>query len=86
MANKILIKRGLQTNIGNLTLEEGELAIAYNADKTAVALYAGGSNGETILVNPDVTVDIAGVLSQAKDYADGKVSDLVNGAIDGGTF
>lgn len=80
MANKILIKRGLQTNISNLTLEEGELALAYNADKTAVELYAGGNNGEIILVNPDVTGDIAGVLGQAKAYADTKVSDLIDGA------
>lgn len=30
MANTILIKRGLIKNLSNLTLAEGELALAYN--------------------------------------------------------
>lgn len=77
---KILIKRGLQTNIGNLSLEEGELALAYNEDKTALALYGGDGEGNLILINPDVSEAIAGVLTQAEEYADGKISDLVNGA------
>lgn len=33
MANTILIKRGLIKNLSNLTLAEGELALAYNDDK-----------------------------------------------------
>lgn len=41
MANTILIKRGLIKNLSNLTLAEGELALAYNDDKTKIALYAG---------------------------------------------
>lgn len=77
---KILIKRGLQTNVGNLTLEYGELALAYNEEKTSIALYGGGEDGELILINPDVSGDITGVLAQAKEYADGKINDLVNGA------
>ncbi len=52
----ILLKRGLITNIDNVTLQEGELALAYNADKTKIALYAGDGNGGKVLVNPDVTV------------------------------
>lgn len=77
---KILIRRGLQTNVDNLTLEYGELALAYNAEKTSIALYGGDDNGGLILINPDVSGDITGVLAQAKEYADGKVNDLVNGA------
>lgn len=76
----ILIKRGLQTDIGNLTLAEGELALAYNADKTKIALYAGDGNGGRVLVNPDVTDDITGVLTQAKGYTDTEINNLVNGA------
>lgn len=77
---KILIKRGLQTNVDNLTLEYGELALAYNAEKTAIALYGGDGEGGLILINPDVSGDITGVLNQAKEYVNGKISDLVNGA------
>ena len=55
MANTILIKRGLIKNLSNLTLAEGELALAYNDDKTKIALYAG-NGGSNILLNPDVTV------------------------------
>lgn len=80
MANKILIKRGLQADISNLTLEEGELALAYNAEKTAIALYGGDGNGGLILINPDVSGDITGVLAQAEEYVDGKLDDIVNGA------
>ncbi len=76
----ILIKRGQQADIENLTLEEGELALAYNADKTAIALYGGDGNGGRVLINPDVSGDITSVLAQAKGYADSKISELVNGA------
>lgn len=79
MAN-ILIKRGLQTNIDNLTLDYGELALAYNADKTSIALYGGDGEGGLILINPDVSGNITSILNQAKEYADGKVNSLVNGA------
>lgn len=61
----ILLKRGLITNINNVTLQEGELALAYNTDKTKIALYAGDGNGGKVLVNPDVIVPT-------------KVSDLAN--------
>ena len=59
----VLIKRGQQADISNLTLVEGELALAYNADKTSIALYAGDGNGGKVLVNPDVSEDITGVRS-----------------------
>lgn len=77
----ILIKRGLQSNIGNLSLEEGELALAYNAEKTAAALYASDGNGGTILLNPDVSGEIMDALNDAI----GSKLDA-NGTIDGGTF
>lgn len=77
---KILIKRGLQTNIENLTLDYGELALAYNEEKTTIALYGGDGEGGLVLINPDVSGDMASVLAQAKEYADGKVNGLVNGA------
>lgn len=76
----ILIKRGLQADLNNLTLEEGELALAYNADKTAIALYAGDGNGGKVLINPDVSGDVSGILSNAKSYTDGRISNLINGA------
>lgn len=76
----ILIKRGLQADLSNLTLEEGELALAYNDNKTKIALYAGDGKGGKVLINPDVSGDITGVLSQAKGYADTQISNLVNGA------
>ena len=76
----ILLKRGLIENIDNAVLQEGELALVYNADKTKIALYAGDGNGGKVLVNPDVTDDITDVLTQAKGYTDTKISELVNGA------
>lgn len=98
----ILIKRGLQSNIGNVSLEEGELALAYNADKTAAALYTSDGNGGTVPLNPDVSGEIMDTLNEAignkVDKAEGKdlVSDAekakwnskldADGTIDGGTF
>lgn len=79
MANIILIKRGLIENVGSLSLQEGELALAFNADKSKVELYAGNGTG-LVLVNPDVTADITQVLSGAKGYTDTQIDNLVNGA------
>lgn len=76
----ILIKRGQQADLENLILEEGELALAYNADKTKIALYGGDGNGGKVLINPDVSGDITGVLSQSKGYTDTKLGELINGA------
>lgn len=42
MANKIKIKRGLHANIGNLTLEAGELGVALDTQ----VLYVGDQNGD----------------------------------------
>lgn len=72
--NTILIKRGQQASLENLTLEEGEMAIAYNSDKSKAEIYAGDGNGGKILLNPEA--DLQG----AKDYTDGKISSLINGA------
>ncbi|MCC8170145.1 MAG: hypothetical protein LIO59_07305 [Oscillospiraceae bacterium] len=57
MAQTILLKRGVQTDISNLTLEYGEVALAYNEDKTAIALYGGDGNGGLVLINSDVSDD-----------------------------
>lgn len=78
---KILIKRGLKSNIGNLSLEEGELALAYNADKTSADLYTSDGNGGTMLLNPDVSGEVIDTLSAA-------ISNKLdaNSTIDGGTF
>lgn len=73
----ILIKRGQQANLENLTLAEGELALAYNADKSKAEIYAGNGSGK-VLLNPEADTDAA--LASAKDYTDGKISELVNGA------
>lgn len=76
----ILIKRGLEENIDNLSLEYGEIALVYNSEKTAIAMYAGDGLGGKVIVNPDVSGDITGVLTQANGYTDTKISELVNGA------
>lgn len=76
----ILLKRGLQTDIENLTLMEGETALAYSSDKKSVALYAGDGDGGLILLNPDVSAAIASSLTQANGYTDEKIAALVNGA------
>lgn len=76
----IQIKRGQQTNIADVTLAEGELALAYNEDKSAAALYAGDGLGGKVLVNPDVSDDITGILSQANSYTNTQINNLVNGA------
>lgn len=79
MANVILIKRGLIENVENLSLQEGELALAFNADKSKVELYAGNGTG-LVLVNPDVTADVTQALADAKGYTDEQINNLVNGA------
>lgn len=73
MTNTVILKRGQKSNIANLTLEEGELALVYNATKTSIELYSGDGNGGLILINPDVTQTL-------KDYTDTKIGELVNGA------
>lgn len=80
MAMTILLKRGSQTDIDNLTLMKGETALAYSGDNKSVALYAGDGNGGIILVNPDVSSDITSVLAQANGYTDEQIAALVNGA------
>lgn len=76
MGMTILLKRGQKINIGSLTLQEGEAALAYNADKTAVEMYVGDGKGGMLLVNPDVY----NILSLAEAYTDEKIDGLVNGA------
>lgn len=79
MANVILIKRGQSTNLENLSLAEGELALAFNSDKSGAALYAGNGE-EKILLNPDNSDDISSALTSANSYTDNRISQLVNGA------
>lgn len=73
----ILIKRGQQADLENLTLAEGELALAYNADKSKAEIYAGTGSGK-VLLNPEADTDSA--LNSAKSYTDEKLANLVNGA------
>lgn len=84
MANVILLKRGLASDISNLTLQEGEIAIAYDAEKKSAQLYVGGAEGAKILVTADVTSAVQNALEQANRYADEhiaeKIGELVNGA------
>lgn len=77
MANIILIKRGQATNINSASLQEGELALGFNAAKNEVELYVGNGSGTPVLVNG---AKIAAVLAEAKSYVDGKITDLIGGA------
>lgn len=74
----ILIKRGQQADLANLSLSDGELAIAYNSDKSKAEIYVGDGNGGKILLNPDT--DTSAAVQDAKDYTDEKISGLVDGA------
>ena len=81
----ILLKRGQVSDLDNLTLAEGEVAIAYTDDgKTAAQLYVGGVGGKPILVTADVAAAVQSALTQANRYADAqiteKINDLINGA------
>lgn len=84
MANVILLKRGLATDLGSLSLQEGEIAIAYDAEKKSAQLYVGGAEGAKILVTADVASAVQNALEQANRYADEhiaeKIGELVNGA------
>lgn len=44
MANVIQTKRGQLSNIGNAELQDGELAVAFNEDKSEAGLFVG--NGD----------------------------------------
>lgn len=74
--NTILFKRGQETNIENVTLAEGEIAVAYSADKSHAKLYVGTESGKVCIGKEALSA----ALSDAKKYADTKISDLVNGA------
>lgn len=80
----ILLKRGQAANLSNLTLAEGEAAIAYNEDKSAAQLYVGGADGKKILVTADVAAAVATALETANRYADAQIaaeiSELIGGA------
>lgn len=56
MGMTILLKRGRQADLDNLTLAEGEPALAYNAEKSSVDLYVGDGKGGIILVNQEANV------------------------------
>lgn len=79
MANIILIKRGQVSNLNNLSLAEGELALAFSADKSGAQLYAGNGD-DKVLLNPDNTADITQAVTDANSYTDIKINALVNGA------
>lgn len=83
MAQTILMKRGSQADVENLALEYGEIALAYNTDKTAVDIYAGTGSGIILLnaaLSDEVKAAIATALASANNYTDEKIDDLVNGA------
>ena len=84
MANVILLKRGQATDLSKLTLQEGEIAIAYNEEKSSAQLYVGGTDGTKILVTADVAAAVKTALEQAKTYTDStvaeKITELINGA------
>lgn len=79
MANIILIKRGNAANINSVELNEGELALAFNNDKSGAALYAGNGEGK-VLLNPDISSEISQALTDANSYTDTKIDNLINGA------
>ena len=81
MANVILLKRGLATDLGNLSLEYGEMAIAYDAEKKSAQLYVGGE-GDKILVTADVAGAVSAALQQANQYTDTKVDERIKALID----
>ena len=82
MANTILIKRGLIKNLSNLTLAEGELALAFNDEKTKIALYAGTGEGN-VLLNPDVTVPtkVSELTNDSRFQTESEVATTVAAAI-----
>lgn len=78
---KILMKRGQQVNLNALTLDEGELAVTYNNDKSAIALYGGAGSGK-ILVNPDRRTATFVVGSSAAGYTLSDADYLCDGTDD----
>lgn len=78
MATRFIAKHGLKSNINRLTLSEGEIAIAYNDDRTTAEIYSGSKNGTPILLVPGV--DVAELLANAQEYTNTKISELVDGA------
>lgn len=82
MSNKILIKRGLNKNISNLTLEYGELALAYNDDKTKTILYAGNGNG-IVAINPDIDIPtkISELMNDSNFQTENQVTTAIANAI-----
>ncbi len=79
----ILLKRGQATDLGNLTLAEGEVAIAYNEDKSTAQLYVGGAGGTKILVTADVAAAVKTALEQAKTYTDTTVTEKIDALVNG---
>ena len=79
----ILLKRGQATDLGNLTLAEGEVAIAYNEDKSTAQLYVGGEGGTKILVTADVAAAVKTALGEAKTYTDTTVDEKINALVNG---
>ena len=78
MATRFIAKHGLKSNINRLTLSEGEIAIAYNDDRTTAEIYSGSKDGTPILLVPEV--DVAELLTNAQEYTNTKISELVDGA------
>ena len=79
----ILLKRGQSSDIGELTLAEGEAAIAYNDDKSTAQLYVGGADGKPILVTADVSAAAQDALERANRYADAQITEKIDALING---
>ena len=70
----ILLKRGQATKVNNITLAEGEVAVAYNTAKDSAQLYVGGANGKPVLITADVAAAVSAALTQANSYTDSEIS------------
>lgn len=62
---KIQIKRGLQANVENLSLSQGELAVALDTGK----LYVGSESGKTLLNPEGGTADVAVKLKTPREFS-----------------
>lgn len=82
MAQKILLKRGLQSNLSNLTLSPGEPAVTLDT----LTMYVGDSNGDPQIVKASAvgSVSSADKLTTARNIAlGGDITGNVN--FDGGS-
>ena len=75
MAQTILLKRGLITNIDSVTLQKGEPAIGFDEEEKKAKLYIGGSDGKPIEISVDSVAVIAAAVQQANGYTDEQITE-----------